>query len=120
MKVFPGRLNWRSATIRTSRGGTGSTAVAPKSLAAADTLEQGGKLRKQVGGEPMLILFRNLGWLIGLISRQQWMLVSSRHQRHARYYSVAAVQDIRGSTTGRLPALQTPAGVLDENVTPLS
>jgi len=68
----------------------------------------------------MLILFRNLGWLIGLISRQQWMLVSSHHQRHARYYSVAAVQDIRGSTTGRLPALQTPAGVLDENVTPLS
>ena len=48
------------------------------------------------------------------------MLVSSHHQRHARYYSVAAVQDIRGSTTGRLPALQTPAGVLDENVTPLS
>jgi len=62
----------------------------------------------------MLILFRNLGWLIGLISRQQWMLVSSRHQRHARYYSVAAVQDLYG----RLPALQTP--VLDENVTPLS
>jgi len=55
----------------------------------------------------MLILFRNLGWLIGLISRQQWMLVSSRHQRHARYYSVAAVQDLYG----RLPALQTPAGV---------
>jgi hypothetical protein len=68
----------------------------------------------------MLILFRNLGWLFGLISTQQWMLVSSHHQRHARYYSVAAVQDIRGSTTGRLPALQTPAGVLDENVTPLS
>jgi hypothetical protein len=33
MKVFPGRLNWRSATIRTSGGGTGSTAA--ESLVAA-------------------------------------------------------------------------------------
>ena len=32
MKVFPGRLNWRSATIRTSTGGTRSTAVPPESL----------------------------------------------------------------------------------------
>jgi hypothetical protein len=31
MKVFPGRLNWRSTTIRTSRGGTRSIAVPPES-----------------------------------------------------------------------------------------
>ena len=32
MKPFPGRLNWRSATIRTSTGSTRSTAVPPESL----------------------------------------------------------------------------------------
>ena len=37
----------------------------------------------------MLILFRNLGRLIGL---KHWMLVSGHHQRHARYNSVAAAQ----------------------------
>jgi hypothetical protein len=42
------------------------------------------------------------------------MLLSSHHQRHTHYYSVVAAQGIRGSTTGRLPALQTPAGVLDK------
>jgi len=40
----------------------------------------------------MLILFRNLGLLIGLVSSQHWMLVSGHHQRHARYNSVAAAQ----------------------------
>ena len=40
MKVFPGRLNWRSATIRTSRGGTRSTAVPPESLVGSPGLRR--------------------------------------------------------------------------------